>query len=121
MGQEEPEVAGGAPAVEPPGGKTREQVKESLRPAVRKAGSAVAGAIFDDPDFQNKMNNWMLGTHVLWGISLAFTFIAVNEALIWLQPPPWLIVATFGPIGVGYNLSQWFKYRRKRAPGPQSR
>lgn len=93
--------------------KNAEKVDRRIRDRVDKFPTTVASSVFEDPGFQKKMNSWMIGTHITWGITLAMAFIGLNYTLIWLQPPPWLVSLTFGPLGVGYLSWQWWKYRRK--------
>ncbi len=100
--------------------KSREQVEEELRRPIRRMPELIAESVFDDPTFQAKMNNWMIGTHILWGLTLAIMFVGLNYGMIWLTEtfgiPPFFIFATLTPIGAGYLLYQWRRYRKpKRA------
>ncbi len=74
--------------------------------------AVLAQNLFMDPEFQAIMNWWMIRTHILWGISLAATFIGLNYTLIWLNPPAWAVSLIFIPLGVGYLLYQTFRFKK---------
>lgn len=94
--------------------------EKSIRDKVRGAPVRLAAGVFKDPGFRREMNNWMIGTHILWGFTLAVTFIGLNYTLIWLNPPPWVISVTFTPLGVGYIVWQWWKFRPENAKSDAS-
>ena len=98
--------------------KTTEQVKEELRAPIRRMPAVVAENLFMDPDFQRVMNWWMIRTHILWGISLAATFIGLNEGLIWIQQTwgvsNFAFFIIFMPLGVGYLLYQTLRFKKPK-------
>lgn len=102
-----------------PVSKSQEQIEAELRTATRRIPGKLLGGIFESPEAMAAMNNYMIRTHISWGISLAFTFVGLSYLLTWLHPPPLLIGAIFTPLGIGYMASQAFRWRRRPSPKTQ--